>query len=251
MNDTTAKTTTESYLLEKTLSDIVTENYQAARVFEKYGLDFCCGGKKQFGKACSEKGVNPEALVEEIQKPYSAAERTLRFNEWELDFLIDYIVNNHHQYVREMIPVVSAHVEKVAAVHGENHPETVDVAKIFGIIYKDLKQHMMKEEQILFPYIKYMVKAKQNNIPAEAPYFGQVAKPIKMMEAEHQAAGDGFEAIRKLTNDYTLPEDACNTFKAAYKELKEFEEDLHKHVHLENNILFPKSIELEHGLGLS
>ena len=252
MSNTTFNPVKNDEVKERSLSDIVTDNYQAARVFEKYRLDFCCGGKKSLSQACAGKGLSSDVVIAELNELSShSGGPKFRFDEWELDFLIDYIINNHHLYVRDMIPVVSAHIEKVAAVHGENHPETVETARLFRIIYKDLKQHMLKEEQILFPYIKYMVKTKQNNIPSEAPYFGQVENPIKMMEAEHQAAGNGFEEIRKITNEYSIPEDACNTYKTAYKELREFEEDLHKHVHLENNILFPKSIALEKELRLS
>jgi regulator of cell morphogenesis and NO signaling len=144
-----------------------------------------------------------------------------------------------------MIPVIAAHTQKVASVHGENHPETIAIAKHFSVVYKDLKQHMMKEEQMLFPFIKYLSKAEQKKSSAERPFFGTVKNPIKMMEIEHQNAGDELSGIRDLSDNYTPPDDACNTYKVCYQELKEFEEDLHQHVHLENNILFPKSILLE------
>ena len=229
-----------------TLSQIVTTNFKAAAVFEKYNLDFCCRGNKLISEACSEKGIDVHTVEEELNNLVSDNKETdSRFNEWSLDFLIEYIINNHHNYIRNIVPVLTAHTQKVASVHGENHPETIEVAKIFSVVYKDLKQHMMKEEEILFPYIKQLVKASNNGTKAERPYFGSVTNPIKMMEAEHQAAGDELFEIRRLTNNYTPPEDACNTYKIAYSELKEFEEDLHKHVHLENNILFPKAIKLE------
>ncbi len=173
---------------------------------------------------------------------------SVRQDEWGLDFMIDYIVNTHHEYVRKMIPVLSAHTEKIASVHGERHPELIEIAKKFSVVYKELKQHMFKEEQILFPYIKQIVNAAVNGTKFEPPYFGSVANPIKMMEIEHQNAGDELFGIRDLSNNYSVPDDACNTYRICLLELKEFEEDLHKHIHLENNILFPKAIKLEEDL---
>ena len=237
----------ENAVLESiTLSQLVTKDYRTAAVFEKHNLDFCCRGNKPITEACSEKGVDlAEVLkdLDELQKNKSGID--LKYHEWDLDFLVDYIINNHHKYVVNMIPIISAHTEKVAKVHGKNHPEVIEVNSIFTMIYKDLRQHLLKEEQILFPFIKQLVKDQKNETKPEQPYFGTIANPIRMMESEHEAAGDGFYEIRKLTKNYTLPEDACNTFMASYNELKEFEEDLHKHVHLENNILFPRAIELE------
>ena len=230
-----------------TLSDIVTKNYKSAAVFEKFGLDFCCHGKKSIPEACKEKGVDAEEVLTQLEKldENNSTEREEQYNQWELDFLTDYIVNVHHKYVREIIPVISAHAEKIASKHGENHPEVISIANNFSIVYKDLKQHMMKEEQLLFPYIKYLVKTEKNAGIAEQPFFGTIKNPIQMMELEHESAGNLLGEIRNLTNDYTPPAEACNTFKVYYKELKDFEEDLHKHVHLENNILFPRAIELE------
>jgi regulator of cell morphogenesis and NO signaling len=233
-------------LAELTLSEIVTNDFHAAAVFEKYNLDFCCKGKRPLSEACSEKNIDLNSLLEELES-YTPQNNNsdLRYNEWKIDFLADYIVNNHHSYVRRMIPILAAHTQKIASVHGENHPETVEVAKRFAVVYKDLKQHMMKEEQILFPYVKQLLKFQNEITIKERPFFGAAENPIKAMEAEHEAAGDELFEIRSLTNNYTPPADACNTYRICYQELKEFEEDLHKHVHLENNILFPKTIKLE------
>jgi regulator of cell morphogenesis and NO signaling len=232
------------------LSEIVTNNFKAAALFEKYGLDFCCGGKKTISKACEEKGIDQDEILIELENlnESNLKERQAQFNEWELDFLTDYIINIHHKYVREAIPVISAHSAKVASKHGESHPEVVKIANNFSIVYKDLKQHMMKEEQLLFPYIKYLVDVKNKAMQPEKPFFGTIKNPIKMMEAEHELAGNLLAEIKSLTNNYAPPAYACNTFKVYFQELKEFEEDLHKHVHLENNILFPRSIELENKL---
>ena len=229
-----------------TLSQIVTKDHHAAGVFEKYNLDFCCKGNKSLGEACKDAGLNADEILSELHDNYPVKdEGGFRFNDWELDFLADYIINNHHQYVRNSIPVISAHAEKVAQVHGKRHPETVEVNKIFSVVYKDLRQHLMKEEEILFPYIKYLVKVKNNSSKPEPPYFGTIKNPINMMESEHASAGDNLFQIRKLTENYSLPADACTTYSTYYKELKEFEEDLHKHVYLENYILFPKAIKVE------
>lgn len=233
-------------LMNQQLSEVVKHNFRMAAVFEKYNLDFCCRGNKSITDACKEKGINPDLVKNDLTRiENNLSDQGQRFAAWDADFLVDYIVNNHHKFVREMIPVISAHTEKVASVHGSNHPETIKVAKVFSVVYKDLKQHMMKEEQILFPYIKQLMNAKRNNSKSDLPYFGTVKNPIKLMQAEHESAGDAMYEIRELTNNYTAPEDACNTYKVCYEELKAFEDDLHKHIHLENNILFPAAVDLE------
>lgn len=231
-----------------TLSQIVANNYKTAAVFEKYNLDFCCGGNKYVTEACNEKGLDTSSVISELQSVTERNRNTEKFDDWSLDFLIDYIVNNHHTYVVKMIPVISEHTRKIASVHGENHPELIRAAESFERVYKDLRQHMMKEEQILFPFVKQLVKAKNNGSKSEPPFFGTVKNPIGMMEAEHQAAGDELHEIRRLTNSYEIPDDACNTYRVTMQELKDFEEDLHKHVYLENYILFPKSVDLEQEL---
>ena len=231
-------------LATQTLAEIVTDNIPSAIVFEEFGLDFCCKGKRPLSEACAEKNVNVEDVVNSLSG-LNVTDPSLNINDWEPDFLIDYIINNHHQYVRRMIPVISLHADKVASVHGQNHPETIEIADLFLAVREELESHMMKEERILFPYIKQLYQAKKNNEPIAPPPFGTIQNPIRMMEAEHTSAGDAMFRIRDLSKNYSTPEDACNTFKALYSELKEFEEDLHKHIHLENNLLFPKSIEIE------
>jgi regulator of cell morphogenesis and NO signaling len=233
---------------EHTLSQIVSADYKSAAIFEKYNLDFCCGGNKLIKDACDEKGLNSVEILEEINSKKNNDANTMNFNDWNLDFLTDYIVNNHHSYVTRMIPVITSHTQKIASVHGGNHKELIEVAKSFERIYKELKQHMMKEEQILFPFIKQLASCLIKGKSSEAPFFGTVKNPIRMMEAEHQAAGDEMYEIRNLTKNYAIPEDACETYKAAMNELKEFEEDLHKHIYLENYILFPKAVKLENEL---
>jgi regulator of cell morphogenesis and NO signaling len=231
-------------LEDLTLAEIVSENIHSAIVFEEYGLDFCCNGKRPLQEACEEKNIEVEKVVKSLNE-LSKNVNSEKYNEWAHDFLIDYIINNHHQYVRRMIPVISLHADKVASVHGKNHPETIRIADLFLAVREELQNHMMKEERMLFPYIKLLYSAKKNNQQAIPPPFGTIRNPIRMMEAEHESAGDAIRKIKELSNKFSAPADACNTFKALYSELKEFEEDLHKHIHLENNILFPKSIEIE------
>jgi regulator of cell morphogenesis and NO signaling len=245
MNEIKLKDATVEELIEKTLAEIVTDNIRSAIVFEEYGLDFCCKGNRSLKEACSDKNINMQKVVNELTNLSHNGNGKENPNDWQLDFLVDYIINNHHQYVRRMIPVITLHADKVASVHGKNHPETLRIADLFLAVREELEMHMMKEERILFPQIKQMVLTQKENSQFFQPPFGTIQNPIRMMEFEHTSAGDALSQIRELSNNYTHPEDACNTFKALFSELKEFEEDLHKHIHLENNILFPKSITLE------
>lgn len=239
------KDATVSSLVGKTLAELVTDNIRSAIIFEEAGLDFCCRGNRTLKEACTEKNIDVQKIVNKLVNLSDTDNGTQNINDWQLDFLVDYIINNHHQYVRRMIPIISLHADKVASVHGINHPETIKIADLFLAVREELEMHMMKEERILFPQIKQMVLTQKENSQYFSPPFGTIQNPIRMMEYEHSNAGDGLHQIRELSNNFFHPEDACNTFKALYSELKEFEEDLHKHIHLENNILFPKSIELE------
>jgi regulator of cell morphogenesis and NO signaling len=170
-----------------------------------------------------------------------------RFNNWDLQTLITYIVSNHHAYVRAQMPVIQGHAEKVASVHGERHPEMLEVASVFDEVVEEMTVHMMKEEQMLFPYIARVEAAVTAGGDAPAAPFGSVQNPIRMMEVEHESAGDALAEIKRLTGGYRAPEGACGTFLVLLQELQAFEEDLHRHVHLENNILFPKALRLESG----
>lgn len=245
MNELTKTETTAKELVTKTLAELVTDNIRAAIVFEEFDLDFCCRGNRTLKEACAEKNIAIEKVVSHLVELGKSNNGHYQINDWSLDFLVEYILNNHHQYVRRMIPVITLHADKVASVHGKNHPETLRIADLFLAVREELEMHMMKEERILFPQIKQMVLTQKENSQFFPPAFGSIQNPIRMMEFEHSNAGDALYQIRQLSNNYSHPEDACNTFKALYSELKEFEEDLHKHIHLENNILFPKSIELE------
>lgn len=231
-----------------TLAEIVTQNIRSAVVFEEYNLDFCCKGKRTLSEACADKNIDVQKVLNDLNKLSDSNNGDKNYNDWQLDFMVDFIINNHHQYVRRMIPVISLHSDKVASVHGNNHPETKQIADLFLSIREELEGHMMKEERILFPFIKQMAAAQKQSEKLYPPPFGSVQNPIRMMETEHVNAGEGFEKIRQISSNYSTPEDACETYRTLYSELKEFEEDLHKHIHLENNILFPKAIELESAL---
>ena len=231
---------------ETKIGEIVAQNYRSAQVFERYGLDFCCGGKKTISEACNAKGVNPDNVISELKEMNGVENSSSsHFNTWKLDFLIDYIVNNHHRYVDKMLPVIFMHSQKVAEKHGDNHNETRDIAELFISIKNELEVHMQKEERMLFPYIKHLLNMEQTGEEVPFPPFGSVENPVRMMELEHDAAGKQMEQIKQLSSNYLPPEDACTTYKVLYQELKEFENDLHMHIHLENNILFPRAVELE------
>jgi len=227
-------------ILQKTLATIVTENHQAAAIFEKYSLDFCCKGKRTLYDACVEKNINTESIENELNAALTTeAAKHLPFNEMTEEQLIGHILIHHHFYVKQSMPTIMNHLEKVAMKHGPHFPFMVEVFQLFAEIQQDMTSHMHKEEMILFPRIKQIATASAEQKPL--PDSGFIQDPVNVMEHEHDMAGIIMSKIRVLTNNYTAPEGACTTFKVAISELKAFEEDLHKHIHLENNILFPKA----------
>lgn len=233
-------------LNDETIGQIVSKDMRKAEVFKKFGIDFCCGGKKTIREACSEKGIDPERLTQELnQSTHIQAQRPLAYDEWALDFLAQYVVATHHAYVKKNLPELRSYSVKVANVHGDAHPELVAIYHLVEAVNEELTQHMMKEENVLFPYIKTLVDVEKTHQAPQAPHFGSVRKPITMMELEHDSVGKLLDEIRILSSTYTLPEDACGSYTLLYKMLAEFEDDLHVHIHLENNILFPKAIALE------
>lgn len=229
-----------------TIGEMVVADYRKAEVFRKYGIDYCCGGKKSLEETCQKKGLDPQVVQKELnevaKKPIDGHQD---FNTWEIDALASYILEKHHSYVAQTLPMLYELTAKVARVHGERHPELVEIAAHFDAVAQELQMHMHKEERVLFPYIIQMAAAQRDNTPLAPPFFGSVANPIQMMEAEHESAGGEMEEIRRLSADFTPPTDACTSYRVLFAKLNEFEQDLHQHVHLENNILFPKSIALE------
>lgn len=232
---------------DETLGQLAANDLRKAEIFKKYGLDFCCGGKKTVKEACAEKGIDVTKVEQELQHADQVAtsSRPLPYNEWNLDFLADYIVNTHHSYVKKNIPDLRAYASKVMNVHGHRHPELIRVHELVEAVSAELTTHMMKEESILFPYIKTLVAAKNSGEPSERNPFGSVRNPINMMEMEHEMAANAMDELREVTDNYAVPSDACASYRLLFKQLQEFEDDLHIHVHLENNILFPKAVELE------
>lgn len=230
---------------ERTVGQIVAYDYRAAQVFRNYGLDFCCGGNLTIEEACEKKDVDPNKVHTALQSLTDENGKEDNYDQWSLDFLVDYIVNNHHQFSRKKLPEIGAYAKKVAKVHGERHPELTEIYYEFTKLHSEMINHLDKEEELLFPYIKEMVEAEKNNEAPEQPDYISAANPVSMMEDEHDEAGEAIAKIRELSNDFTPPEDACATYRILFENLEGFEKDLHKHVHLENNILFPKALELE------
>lgn len=233
-----------------TVAELVIDDYRTAEIFKKHGIDFCCGGKKTIQKACAEKNISMEVLVNEITSMQTQPPTELQnVKDWSLAFLADYVVNVHHKYVNNNIGLISELAQKVARVHGDKHPETVEIARLFDQVVGDLTVHMKKEELLLFPYIKNIEKFSKGEIKQmPTSHFGTVKNPIRMMEHEHDLAGTLMKQIDLLSNHFTPPANACNTFRVVYAKLNEFQEDLHRHVHLENNILFPQAILIEDSL---
>ncbi len=231
---------------EPTIGEIVTQDYRKAQVFKSFGIDFCCGGKKTIKEVCDKKGLDAAEVAKALATTAYATDGSENdYLKWDIGFLTDYIINTHHQYVKENTSFIMELANKVAKVHGEQHPEAIKVARLFSEVGKDLLLHLSKEENILFPFIKELALIERNRGVLPENAFGSVSNPIHIMESEHEHAGEILQTIREITNDFTLPADACNSYTILYKKLDEYENDLHRHVHLENNILFPKAILAE------
>ena len=229
-----------------TIRDIVAADFRAAAVFQRHNLDFCCRGDRSVEDACRETGLDPAVVLDDLTRATASGQPGgPRFNTWDARTLIAYIVDNHHEYVRAAIPTLLTHTQKVATVHGGRHPELAEIARLFAGVAEEMTSHMFKEERILFPFIAALEDAAKTGEPAPAAPFGTVEHPIRMMELEHDSAGDAMARIRELSQGYQVPEDACTTYRVSFQELEAFETDLHNHVHLENNILFPKARVLE------
>ncbi len=229
-----------------TIGDYVAQDFRTAAIFSKYGIDFCCKGQRTLEEVCSKKSINETHLLNELNTVLATKNNSgIDFNSWSLDLLIDYIEKNHHRFVEEKTQILIPFLDKLCSVHGNNHPELFKITELFKASATELAAHMKKEELILFPFIKKMIIATKNHSSIEKPHFGTVKNPIAAMMEEHDNEGERFRTISALTNNYTPPEDACNTYRVTIAMLEEFEQDLHKHIHLESNILFPKTKALE------
>lgn len=232
----------QTELGKKTIGEFVAEDYRSAEVFEKYGIDFCCGGEVPLTAACREKGLDPQTLVREIEAAKSTPlARNEDYAAWDLPDLSDHIIRTHHAWLNENTAQIATYARKIAEVHGDRHPEVVEIAGIFDEIAADMTEHLREEEEVLFPAVKRLEEARRTGTTPREEDRATIRNSLETLHSDHQAIGDAVHTIRRLANNYTIPEDVCNTFVVTYRKLKEFEDDLHKHVHLENNILFPKA----------
>lgn len=222
-----------------TIGEIVASDFRTASIFREAGIDFCCGGKQTIDETCLEKGIDKSELLISLEKIKSVPDTSNHnFIDWDPVFLCDYIVNTHHKFVLKSLPDLMLYTQKIADVHGENHPELITVAELFSQINNELLQHMKNEEEVLFPAIK---KAFSKD-PGSS---GSIIKSeISRLSGEHEFAGGAMDRINVITSNYAVPADGCNTYNVAFRLLREFEDDLHIHVHLENNILFPKALKM-------
>jgi len=239
-----------SVLVEKTVRELVLENPSATRVFEKLGIDYCCGGNQSLDEACRaaklpiDNVLNSLAAAETVELTRVSPDG----HNWQtepLADLISHIKNTHHKYTREEIARLAPLFDKVCSVHGKNHPELLDIRASFQALSAELTTHLSKEEMVLFPYIVRMEEAISQQEPVLPGPFGSVSNPIAMMEHEHDSAGNALRAMRQASGGYAPPTDACVSYQTSYRALADFEADLHQHIHLENNILFPRAVAME------
>ena len=238
---------------ETILGDIVAENYQTAAVLEKYQLDFCCHGMRSLAEACMAQNLDADRIAGELQQTIDqnftvndqATGVPAGLKDWPLDLMADYVEKKHHRYVTRQTPVIEGYLNKIVQVHAGRHPELAEIRDIFLETAGELAMHMKKEELMLFPFIRKITMASVSGAKIAPPPFGSIANPVNAMLADHDAEGQRSQKIRQLCNDFNAPEDACNTYRLTFKLLQEFEQDLHQHIHIENNILFPRSIALE------
>lgn len=230
---------------DKTIREIAVAAPATTRIFEEFKIDYCCGGGKTLSEACAAAGVAPSILSEKLEAVLNSSVPGGSPEQKTVADLIDYIVDKHHVFTRTELSRLSALLDKVAGKHGGNHPELNELREPFMLLYQDLIPHMNKEEMILFPYIQKLVSAMKGGYVPVAPPFGSVTHPIQMMCTEHDEAGNILKKMRAITNDYIVPDDACPSYRALYFGLDELEKDLHQHIHLENNVLFIRAVDLE------
>jgi regulator of cell morphogenesis and NO signaling len=227
------------------VGSIVNDNFAAARVFKYFGIDFCCGGAMLLVDACRNAGVDVDAVCAALADSHDSSRGAIPFASWPTDLLIDYVLKIHHRGIRSKGPRLLADIEHVAAVHGDVHPELLQLKTLFAQSLDDLENHLQKEEQVLFPYCCRLIEAQQSGVAAEAMHCGTVANPIRVMHREHSDEGLRYKFIRNLMNDYAVPADACPSYRLMLEDLERFMDALFEHIHLENNILFPRFVALE------
>ncbi|MEM0575448.1 iron-sulfur cluster repair di-iron protein [Flavobacterium polysaccharolyticum] len=231
---------------EDNIGQLVADDYRMASVFQKHKIDFCCNGNRTIQEACIESDLNADNVVLDLDAILlDESNKNLDYDTWPIDFLAQYIEQKHHKYVETQIPILKGYLKKIISAHGNRHKELHDILELFESTASELALHMKKEELMLFPQVRKMVISHKESAEISEPPFGSFENPIGVMMKDHTDEGERFRQIRALSNDYTPPADGCNTYKVAFKLLEEFEKDLHLHIHLENNILFPKAIDLE------
>ncbi len=237
-----------SITIEKTVREVALENLAATRIFEKMGIDYCCGGNRSLEDACRAANVPIDQVLDSLEMAEQEARSAQTSRNWQIEPLSDviaHIKNTHHKYTREEIARLGPLFDKVCSVHGKNHPELLPMRATFAGLGQELTMHLMKEEMVLFPFIVRMEEAVIQNEPILPPPFGSVLGPVTMMESEHASAGDALRALRAASNGYVPPADVCVSYQTLFKALAQFEADLHQHIHLENNILFPRALAME------
>ena len=237
---------------ETTVREVAVKMPESTRIFEKFKIDYCCGGNQSLTTACAAAGIDVHQVMKMLGVvTESKSQEAADFRYASVARLVEHIVNTHHVFTKSEMDRLEALTEKVSKAHGENHPELDQLREMFRALCMDLKPHMFKEEQVLFPYLIAMTQAAEQNRPGPFAPFGTVNNPVRMMMKEHDAAGQLLCELRALTSDYTVPPDACISYQTLFAALENFEKDLHQHIHLENNILFPKALELERALNRS
>ncbi len=237
-----------SITTERTVRELALENPAATRVFEKLGIDYCCGGNKSLEQACLAANLPLGKVLDSLESATQSAQTVQKDHKWPSEMLADlaaYISNIHHKYTREEIARLGPLFNKVCSVHGKNHPELLRIRASFEGLAQELTMHMMKEENVLFPYIVRMEESVIENVPVLPPFFGSVQNPVSMMEHEHESAGNALRSMREASSGYTPPPDACISYQTLFNALRDFEADMHQHIHLENNILFPRAVAME------
>jgi len=246
--DAMTVTVTTRVTTEKTVRELALENPAATRVFEKLGIDYCCGGNQSLEEACRAANLNPNQVLDSLEMAEQSARSVQKDRNWQTEAVADliaHIKDTHHKYTREEIARLGPLFDKVCSVHAKNHPELPQIRETFQGLAQELANHLMKEERVLFPYIVRMEESILQKEPVVPPPFGSVQNPVSMMEHEHDSAGNALRAMRSASNGYSAPADACVSYQTLYKALAEFEADLHQHIHLENNILFPRAVAME------
>lgn len=229
---------------ETTIGDIVADNFNAAGIFRRYGMDFCCGGGITLQKACEKRDVNLDAVLDELLKLESnTTTADTNYIAWEPGYLIDYIIDTHHRFVKSKLGEISAYADKVARVHGPHAPENIEINERFKMLASEMEEHMKDEEERVFPLINHISKSRKRGETVSESDLDALTKLLDEMEDDHENAGQLMEQIRMFSNNFTPPPSACATYRILYRNLEAFEADLHKHVHLENNILFKKAAE--------